>query len=422
MGFQDYLTSLGDNPYFGAGAGLFGVGVLTQAARKGGVILTTVLRRKYVLTMEVPSTDKSYEWLLTWITSKGAKNTQHLSVQTLFQRSDVTGRVSTKFDFIPSPGIHIMLYKNRFIRVQRERENKMINFDTGTPWETVTLSTIGTSRQLFVDMLQEAREFGLEGSEGLTRVYKPEGQPPEWRPFGQPMRPRPLDSVVLDAGVANHLVSDVKEFITNSKWYQDRGIPYRRGYLLYGPPGCGKSSFITALAGELQHSICLLNLSLRGMNDDWLAKLMSDAPPESILLLEDVDAAFGSREDDDALKFSGMTRLTLSGMLNAMDGVTSSEGRILFMTTNYVDRLDPALIRPGRVDVKREISYVTSAQLSSMFSRFYPESSPEMAAEFAEEALKTQSQLSAAQVQALFMFYKEHPEHAVKMANIIHRL
>ena len=54
MGFQDYLASLGDNPYFGAGAGLFGVGVLTQAARKGSVILTTILRRKYVLTMEVP--------------------------------------------------------------------------------------------------------------------------------------------------------------------------------------------------------------------------------------------------------------------------------------------------------------------------------------------------------------------------------
>ena len=148
---------------------------------------------------------------------------------------------------------------------------------------------------------------------GLTCVYKPEGSPPKWEAFGQPMRPRPLDSVVLDEGVAQHLVDDVKEFITNSKWfvkahfrllmmwfspwsnsclilmfisgtshawrliaqshslrrYQDRGIPYRRGYLLHGPPGCGKSSFITALAGELQHSICLLNLSLRGMNDDW---------------------------------------------------------------------------------------------------------------------------------------------------------
>ena len=54
MGLQDYLSSLGDNPYFGAGAGLFGVGVLTQIARKSGVILTTALKRKYVLTMEVP--------------------------------------------------------------------------------------------------------------------------------------------------------------------------------------------------------------------------------------------------------------------------------------------------------------------------------------------------------------------------------
>ena len=59
-----------------------------------------------------------------------------------------------------------MLYKNRFIRIQRERENKMINFETGTPWETVTLSTIGTSRELFVEMLAEAREFGLRGTEG----------------------------------------------------------------------------------------------------------------------------------------------------------------------------------------------------------------------------------------------------------------
>jgi len=422
MGVNDYLSSLSDNPYFGAGAGLFGVGIAAQVARKGGMILSTALKRKFVLTMEVPSTDKSFEWLMTWITAKGAQQTQHLSVQTLFQRSDVSGKVSTKFDFIPSPGIHIMLYKSHFIRVQRERENKMINFETGTPWETVTLSTLGTSRQLFVDMLEEARAFGLEGTQGLTRVYKPEGQPPEWRVTGQPMRPRPLHSVVLDAGVAEHLLEDVKEFIANSRWYQDRGIPYRRGYLLFGPPGCGKSSFITALAGELEHSICLLNLSMRGMNDDWLAKLMSEAPPESILLLEDVDAAFSSREAEDSMKFSGMSRLTLSGMLNALDGVMSSEGRILFMTTNYVDRLDPALIRPGRVDVKKEIGHVTESQLARMFARFYPDVDSDMAATFAQEALRTQSGISAAQVQALFMFYKENPDHAIKMAGIMHKL
>jgi len=75
------------------------------------------------------------------------------------------------------------------------------------------------------------------------------------------------------------------------------GIPYRRGYLLHGPPGCGKSSFITALAGELEFGICVLNLSERGLTDDRLNHLLSVAPQQSIILLEDVDAAFVSREE-----------------------------------------------------------------------------------------------------------------------------
>jgi chaperone BCS1 len=76
------------------------------------------------------------------------------------------------------------------------------------------------------------------------------------------------------------------------------GIPYRRGYLLHGPPGCGKSSFITALAGELEFGICVLNLSERGLTDDRLNHLLSVAPQQSIILLEDVDAAFASREEN----------------------------------------------------------------------------------------------------------------------------
>lgn len=68
--------------------------------------------------------------------------------------------------------------------------------------------------------------------------------------FRDPRKKRPLDSVVLDEGLADAILSDVKDFIDDPQWYTDRGIPYRRGYLLYGPPGCGKSSFITALAGK----------------------------------------------------------------------------------------------------------------------------------------------------------------------------
>ena len=62
--------------------------------------------------------------------------------------------------------------------------------------------------------------------------------------------------------------------------------------------GCGKTSFIFALAGELEYSICVLNLSDRGMSDDRLQHRLADAPENSIILLEDIDAAFGSREVD----------------------------------------------------------------------------------------------------------------------------
>ncbi|KOO26071.1 mitochondrial chaperone bcs1, partial [Chrysochromulina tobinii] len=190
----------------------------------------------------------------------------------------------------------------------------------------------------------------------------------EWRPFGVPRRRRPLHSVVLDDGVAEHLVGDVREFVDSSRWYIDRGIPYRRGYLLHGAPGCGKSSFVAALAGELGYDICILNLSDAGLTDDRLAHALSTTPPMALVLLEDVDAAFVKREAGDRRA----THVTFSGLLNALDGVAAGEERILFMTTNHLERLDPALIRPGRVDVIHEVGPATKSQARRMFLKFFP--------------------------------------------------
>ena len=197
--------------------------------------------------------------------------------------------------------------------------------------------------------------MALAEHKGKTIMYVAMGH--EWRQFGHPKKQRPLDSVVLDTGITDRLVKDCQEFIENVSWYSDRGIPYRRGYLLHGPPGCGKSSFITALAGHLDRGICVLNLSDRLLSDDRLNHLLAIAPQQTIILLEDIDAVFVSREETTEVKaaYQGLNSVTLSGLLNALDGVASSEGRILFMTTNYLDRLDPALIRPGRVDYKEYI-------------------------------------------------------------------
>lgn len=142
----------------------------------------------------------------------------------------------------------------------------------------------------------------------------------------------------------------------------------------------------------------------------------SIAPQQTIILLEDIDAAFVSREENDEQKaaFRGLNRVTLSGLLNALDGVASSEGRIVFMTTNYLDRLDAALIRPGRVDMKEYIGYCTRFQLEQMYRRFYNGPSVnEFATQFADNVLIEKKNVSPAMIQGYFMIHKLSPQEKV---------
>ena len=143
------------------------------------------------------------------------------------------------------------------------------------PWETVQMTTIGKNRSLFSKMLDEARSLAMKEYSGKTLMYTVIGT--EWKKFGHPRLIRPLSSVVLDEGVSEHIVKDVKDFISSPSWYRQRGVPYRRGWLLYGPPGCGKTSFITALAGELQYSICVLNLSGKICSETLITIILSRA-------------------------------------------------------------------------------------------------------------------------------------------------
>lgn len=261
--------------------------------------------------------------------------------------------------------------------------------------------------------------------EGKTQIYR--CMYGSWQNMNTPKRKRPLASVVLEEGVAERIIKDLEEFSRSGKWYYDRGIPYRRGYLLHGPPGTGKSSFCMALAGHFDLNICVCNLSDKSLNDETFNQLLANVNPDSIILLEDVDAAFVDRDtvvEADANKstaFDGMNRLTFSGFLNALDGVCSGEGRILFMTTNYVDRLDRALLRPGRIDVKEKIGHATRPQLEKIYAHFYADESRENAVRFADAAMKVSTELSLAQVQGLFLLHKHAPEQVFHNLHLLAR-
>lgn len=300
--------------------------------------------------------------------------------------------------------------------VNRQRE-KAFDMASGTPFETITLTTLYAHRNIFEQIFTEAHQLAQQMQEGKTVIYNSMG--PDWKTFGQPKRKRPLDSVVLERGVKERITEDLQAFLAARTWYLDRGIPYRRGYLLYGPPGTGKSSFIQALAGHLDFNIAILNVSERGLTDDRLNHLLTKVPPRTIVLLEDADAAFVNRRKPDEDGYAGAT-VTFSGLLNALDGVASAEERIIFLTTNHVERLDEALVRPGRVDMTVRLGKATEWQIEQLWDRFYAgvDSDGDGRRRFIKrlQELGLVNAISTAALQGLFLFNKGDMDGAISMA------
>ena len=156
----------------------------------------------------------------------------------------------------------------------------------------------------------------------------------------------------------------------------------------YGAPGSGKTSLIQSIAGELNLDVYIISLSRLGLDDNALQELISDLPEHCIALMEDIDAAFhhtlsrdlpdegeapeGSQSPNNhASKKRQLNGISLSGLLNALDGVGAQEGRLLFATTNKYEALDPALRRPGRMDVHVEFGLASRYQIGELFKRFY---------------------------------------------------
>lgn len=152
----------------------------------------------------------------------------------------------------------------------------------------------------------------------------------------------------------------------------------------YGVPGSGKTSLIQSLAGELGLDVYMISLSRAGLDETSLQELISCLPERCIALMEDIDAAFrhdinreSPPEGPPQVGFPGAGSgiqsrgVTLSGLLNAIDGVAAHEGRLLFATTNHYQSLDPALRRPGRMDRHVEFKLASKHQITEMFRRFY---------------------------------------------------
>ncbi|MBA0659664.1 hypothetical protein Goklo_011775 [Gossypium klotzschianum] len=174
--------------------------------------------------------------------------------------------------------------------------------------------------------------------------------------------PASFDTMAMDPAVKTALIEDLDRFSRKREFYRRVGKAWKRGYLLYGPPGTGKSSLVAAMANYLKFDVYDLDLKEIQCNSD-LRRLLIGTGNGSIIVIEDIDTSLDSAEDD---------KVTLSGLLNFIDGLWSSCGdeRIIVLTTNHKDRLDPVLLRPGRMDMHLHMSYCTFSGFKTLASNY----------------------------------------------------
>lgn len=255
---------------------------------------------------------------------------------------------------------------------------------------------------------------------------------------------RKIDTIILHNGNKEEIMNDLHSFLQSEDWYNCRDIPYTRGYLFYGMPGTGKTSLIKGISTYCKRHIHYL--MLRDIKDDnELISLMRQINyHETILVIEDVDCTIDIIKDrriqqektieSDKLEELEQrinklqnersntspnnsdnvqnNKITLSGLLNAIDGVFNNDGRILIMTTNHPEVLDDALIRPGRIDKKILFDNCDKKQIADLYYVFFDKKCDESLLDDIEDRM-----FSPAYISGLFLQYRNHPEDALRNVN-----
>uniref|UniRef100_A0A0D3FQB6 AAA+ ATPase domain-containing protein n=1 Tax=Oryza barthii TaxID=65489 RepID=A0A0D3FQB6_9ORYZ len=181
--------------------------------------------------------------------------------------------------------------------------------------------------------------------------------------------PKTFETLAMDPEKKREIIDDLDMFKNGKEQHRRVGKAWKRGYLLHGPPGTGKSTMVAAMANYLGYDVYDMELTSVHTNTD-LRKLLIQTTSKSIIVIEDVDCSSNltGQLPTEADRDDGDSKVTLSGLLNFIDGLWSAFGeeRLIVLTTNHVEDLDPALIRTGRMDKKIEMSYCDFETFKSM--------------------------------------------------------
>jgi chaperone BCS1 len=392
------------NPMIAGAISLWVLGVATFLARNIPQVIWTWIVKQTTVTLTLNNIDDVYNYFIVWYhkTNRSDKSRTLLAKNGKWEEKNDSYSVAVSAGY----GVHYFTFGGKIFKFEREIKETNMGKDVK---ETITLKTIGRTQSQFHNLLEEISPKIFKDNK--TKILKWNSRDRYWRSYGY-QQSRTFDSVILPTQTKNEITNHIDNFLNNKKWYTTHGIPYRTGLIFHGPPGTGKTSLASALCDKFKKPLHVLSLS--GMTDEGLEEALTLLPTNALVLIEDIDtySVTTSRKStssgDDLSEFLG---LTLSGLLNAIDGIVSSDGRILVATTNHLDALDPALIRKGRFNISVEIGMLTNSCFIEFFKVFFVGFDVPPEVEFKKD-------MTPAMLQAIILDNIDDPENVLSECTI----